>query len=334
MKTAIFGTGSLGTALGALLVKQGVDIDLIDKDKEQVEALRAKGARVSGAYDFTVPVNALYPEEMTPGYDVIFLATKIDDNKDALPYIKKNLKEDGVLATLQNGLPEEQIASVLGSNRVLGCPVDWSATLVTPGHSVINSDRKHLFILIGKMKGVTAAQLMNARNILEKACTVHYEHDLYGARWSKMLINTSYSAVATVIGGTMGDAIRNWKCRDAIIRSAKECIKVGEASGAVFTKVNGINHRNLCYYHTFIKKFISMLRMPHVMRYHLNTQPTMLYDIQHDRTCGVDNTTGLVVEMGKKYGISTPTNLKILNTIHKENQGLIPVSPENIKYLR
>lgn len=38
MKTAIYGAGSLGTVLGAYLAKAGVDVDLITRNKEHVDA--------------------------------------------------------------------------------------------------------------------------------------------------------------------------------------------------------------------------------------------------------------------------------------------------------
>jgi 2-dehydropantoate 2-reductase len=39
MKMAVYGAGSLGTILGALLTKNGYDIDLIDVNEAHVKAL-------------------------------------------------------------------------------------------------------------------------------------------------------------------------------------------------------------------------------------------------------------------------------------------------------
>ena len=77
MRCAIYGAGSLGTILGAYLTKNGVSIDLINRNRKHVDALKAAGARISGTVEMTVPVNALLPEEMTGKYDVIFLMTKL-----------------------------------------------------------------------------------------------------------------------------------------------------------------------------------------------------------------------------------------------------------------
>ncbi|MBR6055551.1 MAG: hypothetical protein IKP46_09495 [Bacteroidales bacterium] len=43
MKTAIYGAGSLGTVLGAYLTRGGVDVELVNRNKAHVEALRENG---------------------------------------------------------------------------------------------------------------------------------------------------------------------------------------------------------------------------------------------------------------------------------------------------
>lgn len=80
MKTAIYGAGSLGTVLGAYLAKAGVDVDLITRNREHVDALNKDGAKIIGTVNMTVPVHALTPDEMTEKYELIILLTKQLDN--------------------------------------------------------------------------------------------------------------------------------------------------------------------------------------------------------------------------------------------------------------
>ena len=44
MRSAIYGAGSLGTVLGAYLSRNGVEIDLINRNRDHVEALNRNGA--------------------------------------------------------------------------------------------------------------------------------------------------------------------------------------------------------------------------------------------------------------------------------------------------
>ena len=124
MKYAIYGAGSLGTVLGAYLTKNGVDIELVNRNRAHVAALQKSGAHITGAVEMTVPVKALLPEEMAGEYGVIFLLTKQLENDKTAAFLKPFLGRDGVLVTLQNGIPEPGLAEILGQDRVIGCTVE------------------------------------------------------------------------------------------------------------------------------------------------------------------------------------------------------------------
>ncbi|MBQ7194231.1 MAG: hypothetical protein IJS07_01180 [Bacteroidales bacterium] len=76
MRSAIYGAGSLGTILGAFITKNGGQVDLINHNKAHVEALRTRGAKITGTLEFTQKVSAYTDEEMSGTYDIIFLMTK------------------------------------------------------------------------------------------------------------------------------------------------------------------------------------------------------------------------------------------------------------------
>ena len=99
MKCAIYGAGAMGTVLGAYIAKAGREIDLVNRNREHIAALKEKGAHVVGTVDFVQKVNALLPEEMTEQYDIILLMTKQRMNGEIVSFLKDRLKEDGALCT-------------------------------------------------------------------------------------------------------------------------------------------------------------------------------------------------------------------------------------------
>ena len=133
MRAAIYGAGSLGTILGAFITRKGGQIDLINHNEKHVAALRRNGAVITGTLQFMQAVNALTDKEMTGKYDILFLMTKQQANREVVNFLKDYLAEDGVIVTMQNGLPEPQIAEIVGEKRVLGCTVAWGATMTEPG---------------------------------------------------------------------------------------------------------------------------------------------------------------------------------------------------------
>ena len=151
MRIAIYGAGSLGTILGAFISKAGVPIELINRNKAHVEALKSKGANITGTIHFSQPVIAYTPEEMNGSYDIIFLMTKQQHNQEVVSMLKNFLASDGVLVTFQNGLPEVQIASIIGEERVLGCTVAWGATLQSPGICELTSEPDALSFSLGAL---------------------------------------------------------------------------------------------------------------------------------------------------------------------------------------
>ncbi|MBQ1728730.1 MAG: 2-dehydropantoate 2-reductase [Oscillospiraceae bacterium] len=332
MKCAIYGAGSLGTVLGAYMTKNGVPVELVNRNAAHVEALRKSGAHITGTVDMTVPVKAIFPNEMEGPYNVIFLMTKQLHNAEVVAFLKPLLSDSGVIVTLQNGIPEPGIAEIIGEERTIGCVVEWGATLSKPGECVLTSEPDSLSFHMGGMKGISIDKLNEVKSLLEKMCPVYIEDNLIGARWSKLLINATYSGLGTALGGTFGDVSGKKLPRKVAVRCMKECIDVGHASGAEFAPVQGKDITKLFYYKSPVKRAISEILVPIAMKKHVNIVPSMLQDIRNGKPCEIVAINGVVSEFGKKYGVPTPINDKIAEVVRKEESGELKPEPENIRF--
>lgn len=326
MKCAIYGAGSLGTILGAYLTKNGFPVELVNRNVKHVEALQKNGAHISGTVDFTTPVNAILPDQMKGPYDIIFLMTKQLHNPEVVTMLKPMLADDGVIVTLQNGIPEPGIAEIVGEDRTIGCTVEWGATMTEPGVCELTSDPDSLSFHMGGMEGISEESLNKVKGVLEHMCPVDIEDNLIGARWSKLLINATYSGLGTVIGGTFGD-VAGWKPATKVaVRCMKECIDVARAGGVEFAPVQGKDITKLFYYKNKAKQKFAEILVPIAMKKHFGIVPSMLQDLQKGKPCEVDAINGVVCEWGKKYGVPTPVNDRIVEIIKKEqNEGLRPM---------
>lgn len=331
MRCAIYGAGSLGTVLGAYLTRGGQAVELINRNKEHVKALKENGAHITGTVEFTVPVTALLPDEMSGEYDVIFLMTKQLHNEEVVTNLKPMLSCNGVIVTMQNGIPEPDIAEIIGKERTIGCVVEWGATLSAPGECILTSDPDSLSFHMGGMDGVTDEKIKAVKEILEIMCPVHFEENLIGARWSKLLINATFSGLGTVLGGTFGDVSENKDARRIAVRCMKECIDVGHAAGAVFTPVQGKDITKLFYYKGALKRTFAQILLPIAMKKHRAIEPSMLQDLKHKKPCEIDAINGVVCKWGKKCGVPTPINDRIVQIVNKEQSGEIQISKENIR---
>lgn len=330
MRCAIYGAGSLGTVLGAYMTKNGADVELINRNKAHVAALNEKGATIRGTVEFNQPVKAVTPDQMEGKYDVFFLMTKQLLNKEVVTFLKPFLTENGVIVTLQNGIPEPGIAEIVGSEHTIGCVVEWGASLDEPGVCTLTSEPDSLSFHMGKMDGITDEQFNLVKGLLEKMCPVEFEENLIGARWSKLLINATFSGLGTVMGGNFGSVSEDKFAKKVAVRCMKECIDVGHAAGAEFPPVQGKDITKLFYYTNPLKKGFAQALLPIAMKKHREIVPSMLQDLRNGKPCEVDAINGVVCEWGKKCGVPTPVNDRIVEIIKKEQAGVLSCKYDNI----
>ena len=288
MRIAIYGAGSLGTILGAFISKAGVPIELINRNKAHVEALKSKGANITGTIHFWQPVIAYTPEEMSGSYDIIFLMTKQQHNQEVVTMLKNFLASDGVLVTFQNGLPEVQIASIIGEERVLGCTVAWGATLQSPGICELTSEPDALSFSLGALSNNRSKHFNKVKELLELMGKVDVEENFIGTRWSKLLINAAFSGMSAVLGCTFGEAAGPKESRRIVQALIKECIDVCKVGGIRIEPVQGKDIVKLLDYKNPLKKAFSFFIIPIAIRKHAKLKASMLQDLEKGKITEVD----------------------------------------------
>lgn len=330
MRTAIYGAGSLGTILGAYITKNGGKVELINRNKAHVEALQTVGAQVVGTVNFTQPVTAYLPEEMAGVYDIIFLMTKQQQNVEVVTRLKDFLAEDGVIVTLQNGIPELQIGEIVGDNRTLGCTVAWGATMKGAGVCELTSQPDSLTFSLGSLTKERNAHFEDVKALLELMGEVEVDENFVGTRWSKLLINASFSGMSAVLGCTFGEAAKAKASRRIVQALIKECIDVCAKGGIRIEPVQGKDIVKLLDYKSGLKKAISFFIIPIAIRKHALLKASMLQDIEKGKLTEVDAINGVVSAYGRKVGCPTPMNDKVVEIIHRIEKGELKPSFDNL----
>ena len=332
MRIAIYGAGSLGTILGAFISKAGINIELINHNKAHAEVLQTIGAQITGTVKFTQKVTAYTPNEMSGLYDIIFLMTKQQHNKDVVQLLKKYLISDGVLVTFQNGLPEMLIAEILGNEHVLGCTVAWGATLQAPGICELTSAPDSLSFSLGAISRNRSKHFNKVKELLELMGKVEVEENFIGTRWSKLLINAAFSGMSAVLGCTFGEAARPKESRKIIQALIKECIDVCKMGDIHIEPVQGKDIVKLLDYNNTIKRAFSFFIIPIAIRKHAKLKASMLQDLEKGKLTEVDAINGIVSQYGRKVGCPTPMNDRVVDVIHKIEQGELKPCFENLIY--
>lgn len=231
---AILGTGALGGYYGACLQKAGLNVHfLLHSDYEYVSK---HGLVVESKYgDFTLPnVQAYQEASKMPPCDVVIIALKTTQNHllpSMLPHV---LKDNGVVLVLQNGLGvEDEVAKIVGSERVMGGLCFLCSNKVAPGHI------RHLDygqIKIGEYAtnyqpaGITNRMQQIGDDFERAGIKMELAEDLLLARWQKLVWNIPYNGLSVVLDARTDELMSNLHTRKLVeelmwevVAGAKSC---------------------------------------------------------------------------------------------------------------
>ena len=308
-RVAILGAGSLGTIMAARVSQNGGSCILIDTNKEHVDALNRDGATVTGFLDMkNVPVKAITPDQMDGIYDLVIVLTKQLANKVALTNLVKYLDKNSVVCTLQNGVPEESVAAIVGRERTCGGAVGWGATWVAPGVSQLNTKPEFVIVEIGNLDNVVDDNLKRAEAFLKMAGGVTINTNLSGFRWAKLLMNSALSGMSAATGSTFGEVVDDNKAVACAAHVANELIQVASAKGITLENIiPGKDFKDLRFNDLAGRnRAIAFLR--EVYEVHRPSKASMLQDMEKGIACEIDYINGVVCEGGDQVGIDTPLN--------------------------
>lgn len=317
MRAAIVGAGSLGTVIGALISRAGKRIDLIDTYQDHVAALNREGATITGAIELNVPVTAYTPDQMTGHYDLVFLLTKQTANVDTLTMLMPHLHAESIVCTLQNGIPEHAVAERVGVERTIGGAVGFGATWLSPGVSALTSTYetlKNFAFEIGEIDGVDRPRLTTVQSYLACVGTTEIRPNLMGIRFTKVLMNATFSGMSAALGCTFGEVLRDPKAMTCLAFVADECIKVAKAHDIQLVPMQG---ENLARFELDGPADIPS-KMPLYRKIwggHVALKASMLQDLEKGRDTEIDYINGVICRLGRERSVPTPFNDKIVELV-------------------
>ncbi|MGH8810647.1 MAG: ketopantoate reductase family protein [Advenella sp.] len=317
MRAAIIGAGSLGTIIGALINKGSRPVDLVDTNRAHVDALNETGARVTGEMDLIVPVQALTPEQMSDTYDLVFLLNKQTANQVVLSHLLNHLHEDSIVCTLQNGIPEPSVASIVGQSRTMGGAVGFGATWIGPGVSQLTTtaDAVRRFAFeIGEMDGAIRPRLHIVRDYLSCVGQTELLEDLMGIRWSKVLMNATFSGMSAALGCTFGDVLDDPRALLCVAFLADETVSAAHAAGHRMAPMQGEDFERFAL-PSPADALAVMPLIRTIWSQHRQLRASMLQDLEKGRNTEIDYINGIVSSTGRKHGVPTPFNDRVVELV-------------------
>ena len=333
-KIAVLGAGAIGSSISADLTRSGHDVTVIDQWPAQVEALKAAGLSIRmPEEEVQVPMRALHLCELASAnleFDIVFLAVKSNDDRWMAEFIRPYLKAEGVLVATQNGMNDDTLAGIVGRNRVIGCAMELSAEIFTPGEVKRNTPPKTTWFAVGELDGLYSPRVKEIAAILGHAGRCDVTNNIYGAKWTKLIANTMTMGPFGLLGLGNSEAAALPGMFDISVKLGKESLAVGAALGYRIEPIFGLRADEFAG--SGAENLVTAMKtlLGHVSRG--RTAP--IHDHIKGRKSEMEWIPGVVAREGRKLGIATPGNDAIVEIDRMINTREIPMDRSNFELLQ
>ena len=316
MNICIFGSGAIGSYIGALLHKNKINVSLICRGNH-LKAIKNKGLLMQSAESneeyFCKPEASDNPGDFKK-QDVVIVTLKAHSAALTAKMLSPLLKENTMVVSAVNGLPwwyfyksndkfeNFKLKSVDPKNlqwdyikpeRAMGCVVYPAAEIKKPGFVYhMEGDR----FPIGEPSGEISDRAKNLSNILiESGLKAPVRKNIRSDIWMKLWGNLGFNPISALTGETLEDIANNKKSCATVRKMMIEGQNVAEALGIKFS--------------ISLEKRIDGTRKVGAHK------TSTLQDLELGRPMEIDALTKSVSEAGKIVGIPTPTIDKIYEEV-------------------
>jgi 2-dehydropantoate 2-reductase len=284
----IVGCGAVGSLFAANLAQLGdVEVWAYDLSRAHVDAINEHGLRLSGAGDVLGRLRATSEAAELPPCAFGIVATKAMHTEAAIA-ATAHAFEDGCVATVQNGLGNEE-ALARHVARVIRGTTFPAGKILEPGH--VQWDVKGDTTL-GPYGDTPLDEVVR----LADACTragmpTHAVEDARGPQWRKVIFNASTNPIGALTGLTHGRVCERPDLRALVSGLVSEGKAVAAAQGIELDADP--------------EALIDHAAKPEVAYGH---KASMLQDVEARRPTEVDWLNGGIVRVGREHGVPTPLN--------------------------
>ncbi|HQG63036.1 MAG TPA: 2-dehydropantoate 2-reductase [Bacteroidales bacterium] len=325
----VIGAGAVGGITAALLKKDGYNVEIVSKYPEYATLISEQGIEVTGACG---NVNAKIPAYASVGEvkgkkDLILHATKATDMIEAAESVKSLLKDEGYVISMQNGICIDDMALVLGRNRLIGCITGWGATMDSHGKLTMTSTGD---FVIGYPDRAPDDFLQSVGEVLSTVVPVKLTDNFMGHLYAKLIINSCITSLGAICGLYLGRMLSIKKVRKIFIEIIREAVLIADKLN-IRIEVFG---DKLNFY-----KFLSGNNIIADLRRHLfimvigfkyrKLKSSSLQSLERGKLTEIDYLNGYIVKNADRFHLEVPVNRAVVNIIHEIEQGKRKISFNN-----
>lgn len=286
------GAGGVGAYFGGRLAQAGEPVAFVARGAH-LAAMRERGLRVdSVAGDFVIaPVEAADDPARIGPVDVVLIGVKAWQVSETARTLAPLLGPATFVVPLQNGVEAaDQLAAVLGRERVVGGLCKIVSAIVAPGH--VRHSGVPPRVEFGERDGRRSDRIEALRRAFERAqgVSVVVPDDVEAAIWEKFLFIAPVSGVGAVTRQPVGVMREVPETRELIERAMLEVAALARAKGVDLP--DAAVARNMRYVDS----------LPH------DATASMQRDIMEGRPSELEQQNGAITRLGREAGVPVPVN--------------------------
>jgi len=333
MRFTVVGCGAIGSAIGGHLVSTGHAVQFVEKDPERVSAIAESGLSLEkGGATTRTTVDIREPKDVDLPLGTVLLAVKAQDTQACAEWCASRLDPDAYIVSLQNGLCEETIASLVGSERTVGAFVNFSAEVLEPG--LVHYVAPETFaVAIGELDGRFSPRLTRFASQLDSFAPILRTDNIWGFLWCKLGYANMLFATG-ITPETMADVIERFP--DLMVELACEIYDVAKARGVRLEAFDNVRPevlfpregRDSDLVEATIAKLVAHRRRNAMSRSGVWRDLA----VRHVET-EVDAQLGVVIAMGEECGLELPLTRALVKMVHEIESGSRQMDLANVEHL-
>ncbi len=253
--------------------------------------------------------------------------------------IAQYLSPGGFVVSLQNCMNEETVAKVVGWGRTVGAIASSiTVDLCEAGHvrrAAGKSGSKHTVFRVGEVHGRTTDRVQQVCRLLALADSAQVTANLWGERWSKLVVNVMGNGLSACTGLLSREIIADDTLRHFSSRLGSEAIRVGQALGYALEDILHMPPETIARAgegDPEATRLVDQHRMADVGGG--EHRPSMGQDMMKGRRTEIEFINGFVAERGSEVGILTPANTALTDIVMRVARGDLTADKSHILDLR
>jgi 2-dehydropantoate 2-reductase len=298
--------------MAAKLARSGHQISLIARGAH-LDAIRRNGLKyIEGGEELVITdLFATADMDEVRGQDLVLLGVKAHQIEPIAGKLQDMLAPDGVIVTLQNGIPwwyfqklagdyennivrtvdpQGAIAAAIDPDRIIGCIGYPAATIDEPG--VIRHIEGNRYP-VGELDGSESERVQAiCQAFVEAGFKSFVLPDIRSEIWLKLWGNLSFNPISALTHATLVDICQFPQTRALAAQMMTEAQQIAEKLGASFR--------------------VSLERRIDGAEAVGKHKTSMLQDLEAGKALEIDGMLGVVIELGEQTGVATPS----MNTVY------------------